>query len=104
MAVRLPEPIAAYFAATSTHNVDAMLAGFADGAVVRDEGPGAARPSSHPGVDGGNNKKISIQRRGHQRHRGDYALRDYSMTTNVSLTMRSAFPRPRRQVQRQSDA
>jgi hypothetical protein len=38
LTVRLPEPIAAYFAATSTHNVDAMLAGFADGAVVRDEG------------------------------------------------------------------
>jgi len=38
MAVRVPEPIAAYFAATSTHNVDAVLAGFADGAVVRGEG------------------------------------------------------------------
>jgi hypothetical protein len=38
MPLRLPEPLAAYFAAVNTHNIDAMLAGFADGAVVRDEG------------------------------------------------------------------
>jgi hypothetical protein len=36
--LRLPEPLAAYFAAIDTHNIDAMLAGFADGAIVRDEG------------------------------------------------------------------
>jgi len=38
MPLRLPEPLPAYFAAINTHNIDAMLAGFADGAIVRDEG------------------------------------------------------------------
>lgn len=38
MPLRLPEPLAAYFAAMDTHNIDAMLAGFADGAIVGDEG------------------------------------------------------------------
>jgi hypothetical protein len=38
MSLELPESIAAYFAATNTHNIDAMLARFADGAIVRDEG------------------------------------------------------------------
>ena len=38
MPLRLPEPLAAYFAAVNTHNIDAMLAGFAEGAIVRDEG------------------------------------------------------------------
>lgn len=38
MTPALPEPIAAYFAATNTHDIEAMLGHFADGAVVRDEG------------------------------------------------------------------
>jgi ketosteroid isomerase-like protein len=38
MPLRLPVPLPAYFAAINTHNIDAMLAGFADGAIVRDEG------------------------------------------------------------------
>src|ERR1700682_2228846 len=38
MHLRLPKPLAAYLAASNTHNIDAMLAGFSDGAIVRDEG------------------------------------------------------------------
>jgi ketosteroid isomerase-like protein len=38
MSPRLPEPLAAYFAATNTHDIEAMIAGFAEGAVVKDEG------------------------------------------------------------------
>lgn len=38
MSIKLPEPIAAYFAATNSHNVDAMLALFAGTAIVKDEG------------------------------------------------------------------
>ncbi|HEX9432861.1 MAG TPA: nuclear transport factor 2 family protein [Burkholderiales bacterium] len=38
MSIRLPEPIAAYFAATNAHDVDAMLARFAKTAIVKDEG------------------------------------------------------------------
>ena len=38
MSLKLPEPIAAYFAATNTHNFDAMLAPFAEAATVKDEG------------------------------------------------------------------
>jgi hypothetical protein len=38
MSIKLPEPIAAYFAATNAHNVDAMLALFAESAMVQDEG------------------------------------------------------------------
>ena len=38
MSVNLPQPIAAYFAATNRHDVDAMLASFAATAVVKDEG------------------------------------------------------------------
>ena len=38
MPTELPEPVAAYFAATNAHDVDAMLAHFAATAVVKDEG------------------------------------------------------------------
>jgi len=38
MSIKLPEPIAAYFAATNSQNVDAMLALFAETAIVKDEG------------------------------------------------------------------
>jgi hypothetical protein len=38
MSTRLPRPIADYFAAQNDHEIDAMLAGFADAAIVRDEG------------------------------------------------------------------
>src|ERR1700730_15405699 len=38
MPARLPEPIAAYYAAQNTHDIDAMIAAFAEGAVVKDEG------------------------------------------------------------------
>ena len=38
MSIALPKPIAAYFAATNTHNIDAMLVPFAEGATVKDEG------------------------------------------------------------------
>ena len=38
MSVELPKPIAAYFAATNTHDVDAMLVPFAEAATVRNEG------------------------------------------------------------------
>lgn len=38
MSVELPEPMASYFAATNSHNVDAVLALFAESAIVKDEG------------------------------------------------------------------
>src|SRR5438876_4997210 len=38
MSMELPEPIAAYFARTKKHDVDAMLAPFAAAAIVKDEG------------------------------------------------------------------
>ena len=38
MSIELPKPIAAYFAATNTHDIDAMLALFAEAATVKDEG------------------------------------------------------------------
>jgi len=38
MSIELPEPIAAYFVGTNNHDTDAMLAPFADGAIVKDEG------------------------------------------------------------------
>ena len=38
MTAKLPEPLAAYFAAANDHNIDAMLASFAHDAVVKDEG------------------------------------------------------------------
>ena len=38
MPTKLPEPIAAYFAATNAHDPDGMLAPFAAAAVVKDEG------------------------------------------------------------------
>jgi hypothetical protein len=38
MSLKLPEPIAAYFAGTNAHNIDAMLASFAEAAIVQDEG------------------------------------------------------------------
>ena len=38
MPARLPLPLATYFAATKTHDIAAMLAPFAKGAVVKDEG------------------------------------------------------------------
>ena len=38
MSITLPEPIAAYLAATNRHDVDAMLAPFAATAIVKDEG------------------------------------------------------------------
>ena len=38
MSVELPKPIGAYFAATNSHDVAAMLVPFAEGAIVKDEG------------------------------------------------------------------
>lgn len=38
MSEELPKPIAAYFAASNTHDVDAMLVPFAETATVKDEG------------------------------------------------------------------
>jgi hypothetical protein len=38
MSMELPEPIAAYFAGTNKHDVDAPLAPFAAAAIVKDEG------------------------------------------------------------------
>ena len=38
MPARLPEPLAAYYTAKNTHDIDAMIAAFAEGAVVKDEG------------------------------------------------------------------
>jgi hypothetical protein len=38
MSIALPEPIAAYFAGTNTHDIDAMLDPFAEAAIVKDEG------------------------------------------------------------------
>lgn len=38
MSRELPEPIATYFAGVNRHHVDAMLAPFAEAAVVKDEG------------------------------------------------------------------
>lgn len=38
MALDLPTPIAAYYAAKNRHDIDAMLAPFAENAVVHDEG------------------------------------------------------------------
>lgn len=38
MSIKLPEPMASYFAAANTQNVDAMLALFAETALVKDEG------------------------------------------------------------------
>lgn len=40
----LPAPVAAYFAADTAGDVDALLQSFADGAVVRDEGTSHAGP------------------------------------------------------------
>ena len=37
MSTKLPEPIAAYFAATNRHDIDAMVAPFAETALVKDE-------------------------------------------------------------------
>jgi ketosteroid isomerase-like protein len=45
MSVALPQPIAAYFAATNAHGVRAMVESFAEDAVVRDEG------KQHQGLD-----------------------------------------------------
>src|ERR1700682_4729298 len=38
MSMKLPEPLAAYFAGHDNHDVDAMIGPFADGAIVKDEG------------------------------------------------------------------
>lgn len=38
MTMKLPEPIAAYFAGQNTQDIDAMLAPFAETATVQDEG------------------------------------------------------------------
>jgi len=38
MSTKLPKPVAAYFAATNLHDIDAMLAPFDETAIVRDEG------------------------------------------------------------------
>jgi len=38
MSQELPGPIADYFAAKNRHDIDAMLAGFAQDAIVKDEG------------------------------------------------------------------
>src|SRR5712692_8859256 len=38
MSTKLPEPLAAYFAAVNIHDIDAMLAPFSEAASVKDEG------------------------------------------------------------------
>jgi ketosteroid isomerase-like protein len=38
MMKKVPEPLAAYFAATNAHDLDAMLAPFAPTAIVKDDG------------------------------------------------------------------
>lgn len=38
MPATLPDPLALYFAATNNHDIDAMLAPFAEDAIVKDEG------------------------------------------------------------------
>src|ERR1700682_3254706 len=38
MSMKLPEPLAAYFAGHDNHDVDAMIGPFAEGAIVKDEG------------------------------------------------------------------
>jgi hypothetical protein len=38
MSMEVPEPIAAYFAGTNEHDVEAMLAPFVAAAIVNDEG------------------------------------------------------------------
>jgi hypothetical protein len=38
MSTNLPKPLAAYFAAVNTQDIDAMLAPFREGATVKDEG------------------------------------------------------------------
>ena len=38
MTTKLPEPLAAYFAAVNRHDIDGMLESFASDAVVKDEG------------------------------------------------------------------
>ncbi len=38
MSRRLPQPLATYFAVSNTHDIAAMIAPFAEGAVVKDEG------------------------------------------------------------------
>src|SRR5258706_11630333 len=38
MPTELPQPLAAYFAAVNTHDIDAMLAPFTESATVKDEG------------------------------------------------------------------
>jgi len=47
MPLRLPEPLAAYFAAIDTHNIDAMLASFATvpSSGMRARSGAASRPS-----------------------------------------------------------
>lgn len=45
MSPKLPEPIAAYFAAANKHDIEAALASFAEGAVVEDES------QTHDGID-----------------------------------------------------
>src|ERR1700687_6198565 len=38
MSIKLPRPVAAYFAAANLHDIDAMLAAFDETAIVKDEG------------------------------------------------------------------
>ena len=38
MSTKLPEPLAAYYLAQNAHDIDAMIAPFAETAVVKDEG------------------------------------------------------------------
>ena len=38
MSTKLSEPLATYFAGHQTHDVDAMIGPFAEGAIVKDEG------------------------------------------------------------------
>ena len=38
MPTKLPQPLAAYFAGNNNHDINAMLAPFTEGAVVKDEG------------------------------------------------------------------
>jgi hypothetical protein len=38
MPVPLPPPLASYFAATNAHDIASMIAAFAEGALVKDEG------------------------------------------------------------------
>jgi ketosteroid isomerase-like protein len=38
MTIKIPKPLAAYFTAANNHDIDAMLASFAEQSIVKDEG------------------------------------------------------------------